>query len=170
MIEMMAGQLLHLETEKLKAEHQEAELRIEMERRLAYQKDMDSKSQIQSLEKNYRVEKMRRESERRLRMSKQGSNGDLGLSGRSLHSSREAPRRMKRRGSGADSTGERSQRRLSASSKDSGHSKPSLLRDVSARSGASARSGSSNFSRASSRKILMDAAPSPKTSKTKEGR
>ena len=128
MIEMLAGELLHLETEKMKAENREADLRLEMERRVAYQKDMESSSQIASLERNYLQEKDRRESERRLRTSR--SSEDLAA---------------------------RIQRRLSASSKDSG--RPGFDREM------SARSGSSKSSREARRKA---AAESPRTSRTND--
>jgi hypothetical protein len=61
LIEFMAAELLHLEAERMKAEHREAELRIEMERRLAFQTDLHANS----LELNYAQEKEKREQERK---------------------------------------------------------------------------------------------------------
>ncbi len=67
LIEFMAAELLHLEAERMKAEHREAELRIEMERRLLYQSDMNSTTQIQSLERNYIQVKEKREYDRKVK-------------------------------------------------------------------------------------------------------
>ena len=55
----------------MKAEHREAELRIEMERRLDYQKSMESARQIESLERKYVLEKERRETEKRMIAARQ---------------------------------------------------------------------------------------------------
>lgn len=69
LIEFMAAELLHLEAERMKAEHREAELRIEMERRLLYQTETDLKAveQIETVERNFALEKERREQERKLK-------------------------------------------------------------------------------------------------------
>lgn len=63
LIEFMAAELLHLEAERMKAEHREAELRIEMERRIAYQTDLHETS----LERSYAQEKEKREQERKVK-------------------------------------------------------------------------------------------------------
>ena len=61
LIEMMASELLNLEAERMKAEHQGADLRISMHRR----KDrMQSPEQIEALERKYVQEKERRLQER----------------------------------------------------------------------------------------------------------
>jgi hypothetical protein len=146
MIESMAGELLHLEAEKMKSEHREAELRIEVERRLTYEHDMQSKQQLQSLERNYTLEKERRESERRVKDQRRKSTtehaqqerlGHLVMQKRGSEASSIGKRSVHRRGSEASSTGRRS---LSA-------------RDLSFRAGSrtlegSTNSGSSHFSEA----------------------
>jgi Ion transport protein len=65
MIERMAGQLLHLETERMKAEHREILLRNEMNRRAQFQRSMESSRQIAPLERNFLMERERRDSQRR---------------------------------------------------------------------------------------------------------
>jgi hypothetical protein len=67
MIELMASELLNGEAERMKAQHREAELRIEMNRRMTYQKDMQSTRQIESLAGTYVQEKERRDQERKLK-------------------------------------------------------------------------------------------------------
>lgn len=77
MLESMAGGLLHLETERMKAEHRETRLRNEIERRIEYQKKFESKnnnSQEQEQEHTTRRSSMssareRRNSERKERVS-----------------------------------------------------------------------------------------------------
>jgi len=67
LIESMAAELLHLEAERMKAEHREAELRIEMDRRMAYQEEMDTSSNLESFERTYLQEKEKKEEQRRQR-------------------------------------------------------------------------------------------------------
>ena len=114
MIEAMAGELVYLETEKLKAEHREGQLRIEMDRRLAYQKDMDSDGQRAFLEKNYQLERSRRES-----MKHSTSEGSSEIDGSGLSSSRHRRRLSGRSLSGRSvssrgSRGSRGSRRSSS--------------------------------------------------------
>ena len=114
MIDLMAGELLHLEAERMKAEHREAELRIEMERRTSYQKSMESDRQIESLERNYILEKQRREAEKRMIAARRSDScEDLEGSGKGRrsavivpHIDLDAPperRRVQRRGSATSS-------------------------------------------------------------------
>lgn len=88
MIELMAGELLHLEAERMKAENREAELRIKVNRRAQYEKNMASTKQIQSLERNYVAERERRESEKRMKEQrlKQGTKGGGAENPSSKHS------------------------------------------------------------------------------------
>jgi hypothetical protein len=65
LIEMMASELLNVEAERMKAEHREAELRIEIDRRKEYQERMQSPEQIETLERGYLQEKERRQQERK---------------------------------------------------------------------------------------------------------
>lgn len=67
LIEMMASELLNIEAERTKAEHREAELRIEVSRREEYEKRMQSPEHIEVLERTYIQEKGRREQERKSR-------------------------------------------------------------------------------------------------------
>ena len=129
MIEMLAGELLHLESERMRAEHREAELRIKMERRVAYQTEMDSESQIASLERNYLIEKARKESSRRMRMSKQLSNESLGGSERAGKPRMRPSARFSRTNSAASGLSA-----VSGISGGSGTSRPSYNRDMSGRS------------------------------------
>ena len=114
MIEAMAKELVYLETEKLKAEHREGQLRIEMDRRLTYQKDMDSDGQRAFLEKNYQLERSRRES-----MKHSTSEGSSEIDGSGLSSSRHRRRNSGRSLSGRSvssrgSRGSRGSRRSSS--------------------------------------------------------
>eukprot|EP00934_Nitzschia_sp_Nitz4_P004317 Nitzschia sp. Nitz4//scaffold89_size161592//143487//145076//NITZ4_002400-RA/size161592-processed-gene-0.24-mRNA-1//1//CDS//3329559682//4307//frame0 len=65
MIELIAGDLLHIEAERMKAENREAELRIEMERRIAYEREMQTKRQLETLGRSYTLEKERQAMEKR---------------------------------------------------------------------------------------------------------
>ncbi|KAL3908179.1 MAG: hypothetical protein SGARI_003184 [Bacillariaceae sp.] len=112
MLETMASGMVNLETERMKAEEREVLLRNEVNRRIEYQKNMESKTQISSLERNFVLERERRQSEReqRQQMQRQNSKEMLNsLDGASVHelqrSLHEDPatgrhsRRMPRRGS-----------------------------------------------------------------------
>ena len=107
MIDVMAGELLHLEAERMKAEHREAELRIEMERRTSYQRSMESERQIESLERNYIMEKQRRETEKKMIAARRNSNENMDRQGSGVivpHIDLDGPSRSaKRRGSAASS-------------------------------------------------------------------
>jgi hypothetical protein len=81
MIERMAGELLHLETERMKAEQRETLLRNEMSRRLEYQRSMESSRQDAALEHNFL-------NERAKRRSRAHGNDDLLLSSHSERSIR----------------------------------------------------------------------------------
>jgi hypothetical protein len=81
MIEVLASELLHLETERMKSEQRETLLRNEMTRKLEYERNMESKQQIESLERTYVLERERRESQRRMKMlPRQNSRDELDLS------------------------------------------------------------------------------------------
>jgi hypothetical protein len=147
MIEIMAGELLHLEAEKMKAEHREAELRIEMERRNTYTKSMESREQVDSLARNYVMEKGRRESEKRLkevkrRESTQNTTEQLN----SPVSSGKAKRRGSAGALGSFAAGEKSPRRRGA--------RPSFGRDLSSHS--SSRGSSRGSMRGSISNLTID--------------
>jgi len=153
MIDLMAGELLHLEAERMKAEHREAELRIEMERRASYQKSMESARQIESLERNYVLEKERRETEKRMIAARRSESSE------NLTDSPGG----KRRGSTSVVVphivldGPRPKRRGSAASSRSG-SRPVYVRDSSQTSFKSSSSRESRSSRRHSKRgISRDA-------------
>lgn len=113
LIELMASELLNLEAERMKAQHREAELRIEMNRRMTYQKDMQSTRQLESLERTYIQEKGRREQERKLKELTLKASIKASEENASLNSSRHSRilpdrRKARRRGSASgSSTGSR---------------------------------------------------------------
>jgi hypothetical protein len=51
MIEVMAGEMLNLESERIKSEARETEMRIEIDRRLRYQQNMESQRQLEVFER-----------------------------------------------------------------------------------------------------------------------
>lgn len=126
MIELMAGELMYLEGERMRAENREAELRIEMKRRLEYERDMQSAQQVQSLERNYIIQKERRESERRLKelrrkASLEVEEADM-MSSQSLHSKILPPPSIEKK---------KFQRRHSGSGSRSGFSRQGSSRSIS---------------------------------------
>jgi hypothetical protein len=68
MIEVLAGEMLHLDAELRMSEQRETDLRIEVDRRKSYQKSMESSRQIQSFDKSDK-----RDSHARLRRMGSGS-------------------------------------------------------------------------------------------------
>ena len=86
MIEVMSSELLFLESERMKAELREAELRIEVDRRMNYQRSMESTRQKQALDR-ISLHEHRRES---------------GKPRRSAEDRREPPQRRESNGSGGN--------------------------------------------------------------------
>jgi hypothetical protein len=151
MIEIMAGELLHLEAEKMKAEDREAELRIEMERRNTYTKSMESKQQLDSLGRNYVMEKERRESERLLKaVKKQESIRDTTEQLNSLVSSGKSKRRGSEGSLTSSTTGEGRPRRKGSTTGEGGEGSEGRLRRRGSRPGFG-RDMSFSSSRGSSR-------------------
>jgi hypothetical protein len=152
MIDLMAGELLHLEAERMKAEHREAELRIEMERRASYQKSMESARQIESLERNFVMEKERRGAEKRMIAARRSESSE------NLTDSPGAKRRV----SGHVVVphivldGPRPKRRGSTASSRSG-SRPALGRELSHESFKSSSSRESRNSKRQSKRGIADA-------------
>jgi hypothetical protein len=81
MLEIMAGELLHLEVERMKSELRDVELRIELERRNDFEKIMQSTRQLEGLQRTANEENNRRAQQR-------GSNGGQDSSRHSLSSRR----------------------------------------------------------------------------------
>jgi hypothetical protein len=114
MLEVMAGEMIHLETERMQAEHREALLRNEVNRRSAYQKKMESTRQIVPLERNVAMERERRQqqkemlrqrSEEMLNSTDATALHELKRSSRSLHGEDPASpltRKLSRAGSAAE--------------------------------------------------------------------
>jgi hypothetical protein len=159
MLETMAGEMLHLETERMKAEEREAMLRNEISRRMQYQKSPGSKSQKSSLERKFAEERQRRESERQQRQQVQRENSKELLSSldgasvedmqRSLHEehlSSRHPKRMVRRGStGGSAASKSSSRPGSRAATATGSNRSLNSRSISSRSVGS--SGDENGSK-----------------------
>jgi hypothetical protein len=116
MLELMAGEMLHLETERMKAEERETRLRTEINRRIEYQKTMESDRQVESLERNFVQERERRDIVRRQQQMQHQNSKEMlntiesvsleGLS-QSLHEPRK-PDKVQRRGSLQGDRGRRS--------------------------------------------------------------
>eukprot|EP00539_Tryblionella_compressa_P000473 CAMPEP_0178746008 /NCGR_PEP_ID=MMETSP0744-20121128/7590_1 /TAXON_ID=913974 /ORGANISM="Nitzschia punctata, Strain CCMP561" /LENGTH=676 /DNA_ID=CAMNT_0020399211 /DNA_START=402 /DNA_END=2432 /DNA_ORIENTATION=+ len=143
MLELMAGEMMYLETERMKAEQREALLRNEINRRSEYQKNMESSRQIESLERNYVLEKERREIVRQEReMKRQNSKEAMNtLEGVSLESlKKDEPRtprpggKAPRRGSTGGNGNTRSASRLNNVT---GSMRSLLTKSISSRSNAS---------------------------------
>jgi hypothetical protein len=60
MLEIMAGEFLHLEVERMKSEQRGVELRIELDRRKDFEKSMESTLQVEGLQRTKNEEKDRR--------------------------------------------------------------------------------------------------------------
>ena len=108
MIEIMAGEMLHLDSELKRSEQREADLRIQVDRRKSYQKSMESQRQIQAFERTS-------DASDRLRRRNSGSN--------------LIPRRRSRNRLVDDSSNEGSQRGLRSSERRRGSAK-SLYSDL----------------------------------------
>jgi Ion transport protein len=74
MLEVMAGEMMNLETERMKAEEREKLLRAEINRRIEYQRNMESEGSMVSLERSFATEREKRESQRQERMMLQRRN------------------------------------------------------------------------------------------------
>ena len=68
MLEVMAGELMNLKTERMQAEEREKLLRTEINRRIEYQRTMESDQRIVSLERIIAIEWEKRESQRQEKM------------------------------------------------------------------------------------------------------
>lgn len=118
MIEIMAGELLHLEVEQMRSGQREVELRIQLERRKDFEKSMQTTRQLEGLQRTTNEEKDRR-AKRRV------SHGELSSSHHGLQriANEENDRRALRRGgsnSGLRSSSHHSRQSLSRSDRNLG--------------------------------------------------
>lgn len=120
MLEVLAGEMMNLETERMRAEEREKLFRTEMNRRNEYQKKMESTRQIMSLERNYVKERERRGAQRQERMQQRENSKDhssardgmsLGESQRSNHSEEPSSPLNRSRRSARGSLSDRSPKR-----------------------------------------------------------
>ncbi|KAG7349761.1 ion transport protein [Nitzschia inconspicua] len=68
MLEIMASEMMDLETKRMKSEERETLLRTEINRRIEYQRKMETDPQIVSLDRSFALEREKRESQRQERM------------------------------------------------------------------------------------------------------
>lgn len=105
MLETMAGELLHLETERMKAKYRENRLREEIERRIDYEKKIQE-GKIEEEQTNQAVRKVsmaflhKIEAQKAQRKKEEESSDQESFAGQSSKKKKRRPTSMKRDGSG----------------------------------------------------------------------